>query len=88
MVPGDTSIGVWNPAERISVTEAISAYTAGCAFQAGLEKTWGTIEPGKAADVIMLSNDVFGIEPHLIHTVTVERTWCDGVEIFSHNDVA
>ena len=88
MVPGDTSIGVWNPAERISVTEAISAYTAGCAFQAGLESTWGTIEPGKAADVIMLSNDVFGIDPHLIHTVTVERTWCDGVEVFSHNDVA
>jgi predicted amidohydrolase YtcJ len=36
----------------------------------------------------MLSNDVFGIDPHLIHTVTVERTWCDGVEVFSHNDVA
>ena len=87
MVPGDTTIGVWNPAERISVSEAISAYTAGCAYQAGREQSWGTIEVGKSADLVLLGMDVFDIPPTDIHTVPVLTTWCHGKEIFSHNDV-
>jgi predicted amidohydrolase YtcJ len=87
MVPGDTSIAVWNPAERISVSDAISAYTAGCAYQAGHDARWGTIAVGKAADLTLLDGDPFAIEPTLIHTVGVLRTWCGGKQIFSHNEV-
>ncbi len=88
MVPGDTSIEAWNPAERISVIDAVKAYTAGTAFQAGYETVWGTIRPGLAADLVLLSDDIFTIEPTKIHTVTVERVWRAGNKIFSHNDVS
>ena len=87
MVPGDLSIGAWNPDERISLEEAIVAYTAGCAVQAGREKLWGTLEVGKVADIVQLSADIFEMEPTSIHDVTVTALWRDGVKIFSHNDV-
>jgi predicted amidohydrolase YtcJ len=87
MVPGDESIPAWNPGERISVDEAVVAYTAGCAVQAGRETVWGTLEVGKAADIVQLSDNIFDITPTSIHEVKVTSVWCDGVPIFSHNDV-
>jgi predicted amidohydrolase YtcJ len=82
MVPGDTSGSPWNPTERITVAEAISAYTSGCAYQAGQESVWGTIELGKSADLVMLDSNPFEVSETDIHTVTVERTWCHGVEVY------
>ena len=76
---------VWNPRERLSVLEAVTAYTQGCAFQAFSEGVWGTLEIGKAADLIMLSDNIFEIAPTDIHTVLVDATWCDGHPIFSRN---
>jgi len=87
MVPGDESIPAWNPGERISVDEAVVAYTAGCAVQAGRETVWGTLEVGKAADIVQLSDNIFDITPTSIHEVKVTSVWRDGVPIFSHNDV-
>ncbi len=82
MVPGDPSGSPWNPTERITVAEAISAYTSGCAYQAGQESVWGTIELGKSADLVMLDSNPFEVSETDIHTVTVERTWCHGVEVY------
>ena len=77
---------VWNPAERLTVLEAVAGYTSGCAFQAGGEAVWGTLEIGKAADFVMVSENIFDIEPTQIHTVFVDATWCDGHQIFSRNE--
>jgi len=83
--PGNPESVVWNPSERLSVLEAVTAYTAGCAYQAGGESVWGTLEVGKAADFVMVSQNIFTIEPTQIHTVFVDATWCDGLQIFSRN---
>lgn len=50
--------GGWFPAQRISVAEAIEAYTLGSAFASHQEKERGSIIPGKLADVVLLSRDI------------------------------
>jgi predicted amidohydrolase YtcJ len=48
----------WFAEQEISVAEALTAYTAGSAFAAGRDRELGTIEPGKLADVVVLSRDI------------------------------
>ncbi len=55
--------GGWIPQERISLEDAIQGYTIGAAFAGRREKTEGSLEPGKVADLIILSKDLFKIEP-------------------------
>jgi predicted amidohydrolase YtcJ len=56
-------MGGWVPKERISIEDTIRGYTLGAAFAGRREKTEGSIEPGKLADIIILSKDLFKIEP-------------------------
>jgi predicted amidohydrolase YtcJ len=48
--------------ESISVYDAVRAYTAGSAFAEFQEKEKGTIEAGKLADFVILSNDIFAVD--------------------------
>jgi predicted amidohydrolase YtcJ len=48
----------WFAAQKITVAEAIEAYTLGSAYAAGQEKERGTIEPGRFADLVVLSRDI------------------------------
>lgn len=48
----------WNPAERLSVEEAIGAFTVGAAYAVGLESERGVIAPGFAADLVVLDRDI------------------------------
>jgi predicted amidohydrolase YtcJ len=48
----------WFPAQKITVAEAIEAYTLGSAYGAGREKELGSLEVGKFADLVVLSRDV------------------------------
>jgi predicted amidohydrolase YtcJ len=48
----------WFAEQKIGVAEALQAYTLGSAWAAGREKELGTIEPGKLADVVVLSRDI------------------------------
>ncbi len=49
--------GGWTPAEILPIDRALSAYTAGVAYQAFAEKTWGSITPGASADLVWLDRD-------------------------------
>ena len=53
----------WFPEERISLEEALKAYTWGSAFGAFEENEKGTIERGKLADITVLDTDLFNTEP-------------------------
>jgi predicted amidohydrolase YtcJ len=54
----------WFPEQRITVAEAIEAYTLGAAYAAHLEQDRGTITPGKLADLVVLSHDILdGFKP-------------------------
>jgi hypothetical protein len=68
----------WYPQERISVAEAILGYTMGPAYVAGKQHVQGSITPGKWADIIVLSRNIFDIPPAEIAETEVEMTIFDG----------
>ncbi|MFZ3211054.1 MAG: amidohydrolase family protein [Terriglobales bacterium] len=70
--------GGWVPEQRVSVTEAVHAYTVVPAYASGEEAIKGSLEPGKLADVVILSDDVFPVDPVSIERVQVLMTIFDG----------
>ncbi len=73
----------WFPAERVSLTVALRAYTSGAAFAGFGEDAIGTIEPGKRADLVALSDDLFTNGPERIAGARVEITMIDGKVVFT-----
>ena len=74
--------GGWLPKERISVADAIRAYTLDAAFAGHREQTEGSLEAGKLADLIVLSQDVFKIEPTEIGNTEVQLTMVGGRVVY------
>lgn len=72
----------WVPEEKISVAQAVEAYTMGSAYAEFQDRDKGSIAPGKLADMVMLSDDIFSIDPNMIRDVKVERTIVGGKVIF------
>ena len=68
----------WVPEQKISVEETVRAYTAGSAYAESQENEKGTITPGKLADLVILSRDIFKIDPKEIENVKVVMTIMDG----------
>jgi hypothetical protein len=68
----------WVPEEKISVEEAVRAYTMGSAFASFDDNIKGSLKPGKLADLIVLSDDIFKIDPAKIRDVKVEMTMVGG----------
>jgi predicted amidohydrolase YtcJ len=72
----------WVPEQKISVADAIKAYTWGSAFASFDEKIKGTIEVGKLADFAVLSDDILSIDPAKIEKTKVVMTIFDGRVIY------
>jgi predicted amidohydrolase YtcJ len=70
--------GGWIPSERVSLEEAIKGYTLNAAFAGHREKTEGSLEIGKVADLIVVSQDVFKIDPLKIGETKVLLTLVGG----------
>ncbi len=70
--------GGWIPEQKITVAEAVRAYTMGSAYASFDEKIKGSIEPGKIADLAVLSDDIFSIDPVKIADTKVYLTIFDG----------
>jgi predicted amidohydrolase YtcJ len=68
----------WVPEQKISVEETVRAYTVGSAYAESQENEKGTITPGKLADLVILSRDIFKIDPKEIENVKVVMTILDG----------
>lgn len=68
----------WVPEQKLSVAEAVEAYTMGSAYAEFQEKEKGSVTPGKLADMVILSDDIFSIDPKLIRDVRVETTILGG----------
>ena len=82
----DKNPGGWFPEQRLSVSEALRAYTQGCAYASFEEKNKGTISPGKFADLVVLSDDLFRIPPERIRDVRVEITMVGGKVVYQAVD--
>ena len=78
---------VYGADEGISVEEAIRFYTMGSAYMTFDEGERGSIEVGKVADMVVLSEDILTIDPLRIRDVAVELTIIDGTEVFSGSHV-
>jgi hypothetical protein len=76
----------WVPEQKISVAEAVRAYTLGSAYAEFQEQDKGSIEVGKLADLAMLSHDIFTIDPIEIEKVKVVMTIMDGRVVYEETD--
>jgi len=72
----------WVPEQKISVAEAVSAYTAGSAYAEFQEAEKGTIARGKLADLVVLSDDIFNMPPASIKDVRVMTTIVGGKVVY------
>ena len=72
----------WLAEERISLPEAIAGYTIRGAYLDFTEKETGSIETGKAADLIVLDRNLFEIPPSEIHKARVLWTLLEGKEVY------
>lgn len=70
--------GGWLPQHRVSLADAVHAYTLGGAFAMHREKDEGSIEAGKLADLIVVSQDIFDIDPRRIAETKVLLTMVGG----------
>jgi predicted amidohydrolase YtcJ len=77
--PGGTIIG---PDERVTPYAALGAVTRSAAYQIKEEKTKGTLEPGKLADMVILSENPLKVDPVTIKQITVVQTFKEGVSVF------
>ncbi len=66
------------PSERLSVDQAIRAMTTNAARQLGVETHRGSLEVGKAADLVLLSRNPFDTAPEQLTDIEVLGTWVDG----------
>ena len=78
--------GGWVPEQRITVSQALKAYTVNGAYASFEEKTKGKLEKGFLADFVVLSQDLFTINPSKIHETKVLMTVVDGKERFRNRD--
>lgn len=75
--------GGWFPEQKITVAEAVTAYTRGSAYAAAQEADRGTVAPGKLADLVVLSRDIFDpAERDRIGTTKVALTVVGGKVVF------
>jgi predicted amidohydrolase YtcJ len=75
--------GGWFPEEKITLPEAVEAYTMGSAFAEFQERDKGSITPGKLADLVILSDNIFDLKPDAIRDVTILTTIVGGRIIYS-----
>jgi predicted amidohydrolase YtcJ len=71
------------PAERISVQDAVRAFTRGSAFAAFSDTQVGTLEAGKLADLAVLSQDIFAVPPERIGKTRVLTTMVGGKIVYN-----
>lgn len=79
---GEKNSFIHDEAECITVADVIKGYTINNAYQMRKEKVLGSIEVGKYADLTVFSENLFEIDPHEIHNVTISETIKDGITTY------
>ena len=72
----------WVPEQKVSVQDAVWAYTMGATYASGEEKSKGSVTVGKLADLVVLSEDIFSMDPTRIDEVEIEWTIVNGVIVY------
>jgi predicted amidohydrolase YtcJ len=74
---------VYTPEERLTVEQAVNAYTQGSSFARFSDDKLGTLEAGKEADLAVLSQDIFSVKPEDISKTKVLTTMVAGKVVFT-----
>jgi predicted amidohydrolase YtcJ len=74
--------GGWFPEQKLTLPETIEAYTMGSAYAEFQDTQKGSITPGKLADMVLLSDDIFSIAPEKIRDTHVLKTIVGGKVVF------
>lgn len=77
----------WVPEQKITVEEALRAYTANNAYGAFLESELGTLANGKLADLVVLSGNLLTLDPGRIPELAVDHTIIGGEVVFTRSSV-
>jgi predicted amidohydrolase YtcJ len=72
----------WIPEEKITLPEAVEAYTMGSAFAEFQEREKGSITPGKLADMVIISDNIFELKPETIRNLKVDTTILGGKVVY------
>lgn len=75
----------WVPEQRITVAQAVHAYTVGSAFAEHQEHVKGSLEPGKLADIVVLTDDIFQLAGSDLDKARVYMTVFDGSIIYQRD---
>jgi predicted amidohydrolase YtcJ len=77
----------WYPEQRLTVPEALHAYTLGAAYASGEETVKGSLTPGKLADLVILDQDIYQIDPMDIPHTQVLATIVGGKFVYQSGEV-
>jgi predicted amidohydrolase YtcJ len=80
--------GGWFPEQKLTLPETIEAYTLGSAYAEFQENEKGSITPGKLADMVLLRDDIFTIDPARIRDVRVLMTFVGGKKVWDATEIA
>jgi predicted amidohydrolase YtcJ len=75
--------GGWGPEQKIKPEEALRAYTVTAAYAAFEEKEKGSLEIGKLADFVVLSDDVLSVRPEAIEKIQIDQTVVGGRVVYT-----
>jgi len=75
----------WYPEQRLSIQEALQAYTRGPAFAAGMEDRLGKLVPGYLADLLVLEENPFTCDPANLRNITPSAVMIGGEWVVSYN---
>jgi predicted amidohydrolase YtcJ len=73
---------VLGPEQRLSRAEAIRLYTSGAAYALRQERRWGSLEPGKWADLVVLDRDILTCPEDAIRAIRPLQTWLAGEVVY------
>ena len=83
-----SSPGGWVPEQKISVREAVHAYTVGSAYASFQDHVKGSLQAGKFADLAILSKDIFAIDAEEIQETTTDITIVGGEVVYQREGSA
>jgi predicted amidohydrolase YtcJ len=75
---------VFGADEAITIEEAIAGYTIKGAYLGFEEDLKGSLEPGKLADMVVLSDDILTIDPEEIMGIEIEQTYVGGELVYQN----
>ncbi len=74
--------GGWQPQQRLTIEEALAAYTAGAAWAGFAEGRFGRLAPGERADFLVLDADPLDVDAAALRRIRVLETWIGGRKVY------